>query len=96
MRGKDTKRTELHAKEYKSLIYKGPGLFTNWAMIAHFTHSSAIEDIKQMAAQQSALIRLITSGAGFLCNVCNPYLFLAEKSTAPPNPSNLLQTGTRH
>jgi hypothetical protein len=37
--GEDTKRTELQAKEYKSLIYKGPGVFMNWAMFAHFTHS---------------------------------------------------------
>jgi hypothetical protein len=29
----------LQAKEYKSLIYKGPGVFMNWAMFAHFTHS---------------------------------------------------------
>jgi len=76
------------------LIYKGPGLFTNWAMFAHFTHSSAIEDVNQRADQQSALFRLITSGADSFWNICSPYLFLTEKSTAAPNPRRIfLQTG---
>src|SRR5580700_7838724 len=38
-RGKDTKRTELHAKECKSLIYKGLGLFHELGYVCPFTHS---------------------------------------------------------